>query len=518
MTDERGLWELVEARAHATPDAVLGVDEGGRRLDAAGFRAAAERAAAGLHALGVRAGTAVSWMLPTWLESMVLVGALARLGAVQNPLLPILGTREMGFITTQTAARLLVVPGTWRGRDYTADARSLAAARPDLQVLTVDRALPDGDPHALPPPPGASTAARAPVRWVFYTSGTTADPKGARHTDHTVKAAAVGMLEALEVQPSDRTAFVFPLTHIGGIVQVYTVLLTASQLLFVEAFEPRTTIPWLRHHGVTLAGAGTAFHLAYLAAQREQPGTPIFPAVRAFPGGAAPKPPQLHYDLKAEAGGVGIVSGWGLTEAPVLSMGRPGDRDAQLAETEGSPLPGVQLRTVSSDGRTCQAGEQGEIRARAPQMMLGYVDPSLTADAFDDEGWLRTGDLGTIDQERYVRITGRLKDVVIRNGENIGTAEVEELLRGHPHVADAAVFGLPDSRTGERVCAVVEMVPTAPHLDLEGVGAFLSGRGLRRQALPEQLETLDALPRTLAGKIDTRQLRERFGAAQSGSA
>ncbi|HWW43502.1 MAG TPA: AMP-binding protein, partial [Acidimicrobiia bacterium] len=233
MTDDLGLWELVEARADATPDAVLGVDESGRTLDAAGFRDAAERAAAGLHALGVAAGTPVSWMLPTWLESMVLVAALARLGAVQNPMLPILGPREMRFITDQTAARLLVVPGTWRGRDYAADAGGLTSEHPELRVLTVDRALPDGDPATLPPPPRAATPADAPVRWVFYTSGTTADPKGARHTDFTVKAAAVGMLEALEVQPSDRTAFVFPLTHIGGIVQVYTVLITASRLLFV---------------------------------------------------------------------------------------------------------------------------------------------------------------------------------------------------------------------------------------------------------------------------------------------
>jgi len=136
-------------------------------------------------------------------------------------------------------------------------------------------------------------------------------------------------------------------------------------------------------------------------------------------------------------------------------MGRPSDRDEHLSDTEGSPLPGVRLRAVSADGRTCAAGEQGELRALAPQLMLGYVDPGLTTGAFDDAGWLRTGDLGTIDEEGYVKITGRLKDVVIRNGENIGTAEVEELLRGHAAVADAAVFGLPDRRTGERVCAVV---------------------------------------------------------------
>ena len=510
MTDERGLWELVEARAHATPDAVLGVDEGGRQLDAAGFRAAAERAAAGLHALGVRADTAVSWMLPTWLESMVLVGALARLGAVQNPLLPILGTREMGFITTQTAARLLVVPGTWRGRDYTADARSLAAARPDLQVLTVDRALPDGDPHALPPPPGASTAARAPVRWVFYTSGTTADPKGARHTDHTVKAAAVGMLEALEVQPSDRTAFVFPLTHIGGIVQVYTVLLTASQLLFVEAFEPRTTIPWLRHHGVTLAGAGTAFHLAYLAAQREQPGTPIFPAVRAFPGGAAPKPPQLHYDLKAEAGGVGIVSGWGLTEAPILTMNTVHGTDEQLADTEGPAVRGVELRTVGADGTPTPRGQEGELRATGPQVCRGHVDARLDADAFDADGWFRTGDLGVIRPDGHVVVTGRLKDVILRKGETISAKEVEDLLFTHPAIADVAVIGLPDAALGERTCAVLVPAEGSGPLELGEVFTFLTEEGLSTRKVPEQLEILDVLPRNAAGKVLKHELRARY--------
>ena len=127
------------------------------------------------------------------------------------------------------------------------------------------------------------------------------------------------------------------------------------------------------------------------------------------------------------------------------------------------------------------------------------------------------GDLGTIDEEGYVRITGRLKDVVIRNGENIGTAEVEELLRGHPHVADAAVFGLPDRRTGERVCAVVELVPGSPQLELDAVRVFLEGKGLRRQAWPERLETMGALPRTVAGKIDSRLLRERFDATRTSS-
>jgi acyl-CoA synthetase (AMP-forming)/AMP-acid ligase II len=286
--DDRGLWELIEARAQDAPDTVVAVDEEGRTLTGAGFRDAAERAAAGLQSLGVGPDTPVSWMLPTWLESAVLVAALARLGAVQNPMLPILGPREMRFITQQTGARLFVVPTEGRGRAFADEALAIAKDLPSLEILVCDRELPEGDPGSLPPPPAKSKAADAPVRWVFYTSGTTADPKGARHTDHTVKASAVGMLEALEITGDDRSAMVFPFTHIGGIGWLFTMSITGCVGIFVESFVPQTTIPVLQREHVTLAGAGTPFHMAYLAAQREQPGTPLFPDARAYPGGGAP--------------------------------------------------------------------------------------------------------------------------------------------------------------------------------------------------------------------------------------
>jgi cyclohexanecarboxylate-CoA ligase len=143
-------------------------------------------------------------------------------------------------------------------------------------------------------------------------------------------------------------------------------------------------------------------------------------------------------------------------------------------------------------------------------VMLGYVDATLDQDAFDSDGWLRTGDLGSIDDAGFVRITGRIKDVVIRNGENIGTAEVEELLRGHATIVDAAVVGLPDPRTGERVCAVVEIAPGTAALGLDQVRRYLEDRGLRRQAWPERVETLSALPRSVAGKIDKDEIRRRL--------
>ena len=184
---------------------------------------------------------------------MVLVGALARLGAVQNPMLPIYREREVRFITAQTGAKLLIVPSVWRGFDYEAMARTVAADNPGLEVLVCDKKLPDGDPSTLPAPaaggaepfrPGIATD--GPWRWIFYTSGTTADPKGARHTDKTVGASAYTMDLVLEMSAEDRNAMVFPFTHIGGIGWLFASLMGGYVHVLVESFVPDTTIPVLR--------------------------------------------------------------------------------------------------------------------------------------------------------------------------------------------------------------------------------------------------------------------------------
>ncbi len=512
------LWELIEQRAEVSPDAVLAHEDTGHELTFEGYRRACLRVAAGLSAeYGVQAGTAVSWELPTWNESLVLVGALSRLGARQNPLIPIYRGREVGFITTQSDASLLIVPTVYRGFDFEAMAREVAADRPGLQVLVVDRQLPDGDPAGLPPVTAApSRAAEAPIRWLFYTSGTTADPKGAQHTDLTVMASALAMAECLDIGPDDVSGLVFPFTHIGGIGWLIAALFTGCRLLITESFDAVATPAYLAANDVTLAGSGTTFHLAYLAAQRAAGPGSIFPAIRSYPGGGAPKPPQLHYDLKREIGGVGIVSGYGLTEAPIVVMATTEDPDGKLAETEGRPTPGVELIVVALDGSRAGPGEEGEIRLKGPQVIRGYLDPSLDAEAFDDQGYFRSGDLGTVDEAGYVTITGRLKDVIIRHGENISAKEVEDLLYAHPAVSDVAVIGLPDPKTGERACAVVS-VAEGQSFDLDEMVSYLKGRGLRVQSIPEQLELVETVPRNPAGKILKHALRETYAPAPSSS-
>jgi acyl-CoA synthetase (AMP-forming)/AMP-acid ligase II len=439
----------------------------------------------------------------------VLVAALARLGAVQNPVLPFLRAREVGFIARQSGARHLVVPSVFRGFDYGAMARELAGGTPGLAVHVVDGALPDGDPATLPPPSAPAGPAEAPVRWVFYSSGTTADPKGARHTDGSVGAAGRSLVEALELRAEDRNALVFPLTHVGGVCWLFAGLLAGFAQIAVETFDPKATAAVLAAHGATLAGAGTVFHQSYLALQRES-AAPVLPRVRAFPGGGAPKPPGLHAEMKRAFGGAGVVAGYGLTEHPIATMGSVRDPDASLAESEGRATRGTELRVVGPGGALAAPGEEGEIRVRGPHLCRGYVDAALDAEAFDAEGFFRTGDLGRLDADGYLVVTGRLKDVIIRKGENLSAKEIEDHLAAHPKVRDAAVVGLPDAERGERACAVVVSADPADPLDFGEMAAFLRGRGLAVQKLPEQLELVPELPRNASGKVLKRELRARF--------
>jgi acyl-CoA synthetase (AMP-forming)/AMP-acid ligase II len=506
------LCALVDVCASNAPDHELLVDERGRRMTARGLRDAADRVAVRLGRAGIGRGSLVSWVLPTGIDALVVAVALSRLKAVQIPIIPIYREREIGHILEETALDAFIVTPSWRGFDYLELCQDLAAAHgggtavvPLADVVDESRDLAAACVRPSTHPEMGAT------QWIFYTSGTSGVPKGVRHWDSALAAAARGMVEHLAMTGADRSGIAFPIAHIGGPINLMAGLMARSSLVLIENFEPERTCEVLAREGVTMAGSGTAFHLAYLDVQSRRPDDPLFPLLRCCPGGGAPKPPGLHARVKRELGGAGILSSWGLTEAPVLSMGSPGDADDALSDTEGKALPGVELRVVGSGESPCRAGETGELRVRAPQVMLGYVDAALDGDAFDVEGWLRTGDLGAIDSDGYVRITGRLKDVIIRNGENVGTAEVEDLLRAHPDVADVAVLGVPDPRTGERVCAVVELVPGAQQLDVDRVGRFLGDRGLRRQAWPERVERLDALPRTVAGKIDKPKIRERLG-------
>ena len=486
------LWQLIERRAEVSPDARMAFDEAGRTLTFIEYRQWCLRAAAGFAALGVGEGSNISWSLPSRFEGLVVAGALARLNAVQNPILPIYRQREVGFIARQSDCSMLIVPGTFRGFDYPPMAAD-AVAGLDTRIVVADQTLPEGDPATLPP----YRPAFDDVRWLFYSSGTTADPKGAKHTDRSLSAANDGMQWSMHVTDADRAAVVFPITHVGGLVWLFNTL------------HPTETPRWLGRHGCTCAGAGTVFWMAYLAAQRALPAAErLLPDVRIFNGGGAPKPTTLHAEMM-EAFGAPLIGGWGLTESPINTMVHVDDPDDKKATTDGRPCPGVSLRVVMG-GRECLRGEEGELRVKGPQVLAGYLDASLDADGFDEQGWFRSGDLGIIDRDGYVSITGRLKDIIIRKGENISAKEIEDLLHAHPKVADVAIIGLPDPISGERACAVIVTAGESA-ITRNEMTQYLLAAQLSRHKVPEQLEFVDLLPRNPTGKVLKKDLRVEFG-------
>ncbi|MER5210114.1 AMP-binding protein [Streptomyces sp. NPDC002838] len=490
LSTSRTLWDLAARRADLTPDRpVLLQDD--RRLTFGELRDRAERVAAGLYGMGVRPGTVVAWQLPTRIETAVLSFALARLGAVQTPVIPFYRDREVGFALRESKAEYFAVPGEWRGFDHAEMARRLGAKG----VFEAYDRLPDGDPSVLPPPPAEGTS----VRWIYWTSGTTSDPKGVLHTDRSLIAGGSCLAHALRPSASDVGSIAFPYAHIGGPDYMVMLLLYGFPAVMFEQFALPDALEGYRAHGVTMAGGSTAFYSMFLTEQRKQPGVPVVPTLRLLAGGGAPKPPELYHAVVREMG-VRLTHGYGMTEVPMITMGAADDTAENLATTEGRPPEGMEIRIVD-----------GEVRLRGEAVCQGYLDPAQTTEAFDEEGFLRTGDLGRLTDSGHLVLTGRLKDVIIRKGENISAQEIEDLLHRHPAVGDVAVIGLPDAARGELVCAVVEQPPGAEALTLEAVTSYLRAEGLSVHKLPERLEVVDALPRgeTLR-KVLKYKLRERF--------
>ncbi|MGE2725353.1 class I adenylate-forming enzyme family protein [Mycolicibacterium pulveris] len=505
-------WGLVESAVQSHPDRVVLVDDYGRSLTNSQLRDAAERTAAALAERGVADGTVVTWQLPTTLETMVVMVALARLGAVQNPVLPIWRESEIRFVTSQLGTEVIIVPGVWRGFDHRALAEELALERP-MTVVVADHGapiggelrLPSGDPALLPPPPTTDEEAR----WVYYSSGTTAAPKGIRHCDRSVIAGSAGVVGMFGASSSDINPIAFPVSHIGGAAMLAASLLTGMRLVLFDTFDPVLTPKALAAHRPTMLGSATPFFVAYLAAQREHGPEPLFPDLRGCVGGGAPITPELGRQVRETLSVAGIANSWGLTEFPVVTSPPPDGTPEVLDHTVGQPVPGVAIRVVDDNEREVPVGEEGELRLKGPQCFLGYVDASLDADAFDADGWFRSGDRGRIDADGNVAITGRIKDAIIRNAENISALEIEGVLASHPAVDDVAVIGVPDPRTGERVCAVVVAQP-GTDVTLSMLAEHCQARGLSKHKSPERLHLVEALPRNLTGKVLKNELRARF--------
>jgi cyclohexanecarboxylate-CoA ligase len=299
-----------------------------------------------------------------------------------------------------------------------------------------------------------------------------------------------------------------PLAHQTGFL--YGLVSSVARDMAVvlqDVWRPQRGAEIIRAERVTFTMASTPF-LVDLTAQAEA-NPEAFASLRVFVCGGAPVPRELVRRASV-AMGADINSCWGMSEIGAITLTSPEDPEERVFDSDGSVLPGCRLRIVDADGKVLEPGEEGRLLARACSLFGGYLErPDLRG--LDAEGWFDTGDLARLDAEGYLRITGRSKDIIIRGGENIPVVEIENLIFGHPDVAEVAVVAMPDPRLGERACAFVAVRPGAA-LTLADLTSHLLARGTAKTYLPERLEVVDALPRTPSGKIQKFKLRERLQA------
>jgi cyclohexanecarboxylate-CoA ligase len=493
----------------AYPDRVAFVD-GSFRLTFAEFGALVDRLAGHLHRLGVRPGDVVSWQLPNWWEAAVVHHAILAAGAVPNPLNPIFRARELSFVLSEARPRVLIVPQRFRDVEYADLAERVSASVDSIEhvvvvrgagALSLTRLL--DEPAGRPDTPSDPSA----LALLLYTSGTTSDPKGVLHSHETLVYEIESLREIHAITLEDRYLGGAPVAHIAGLV--YGVLMPCTlgtSTVFLARWDAARALDLIERERVTFQ-TGTPTFLQSLAAEPDAARRDLS-SFRLFSTGGANIRTEMVRDAATRLGCV-VKRAYGSTEVPTLTATGIDDPEDARLETDGRIIGPAEMRIVDADGNDAPTGGDGEIWARSPEVFLGYRNTELDAESFTADGWYRTGDLGRVDEQGFLRVTGRLKDIIIRGGENISAKEIEDLLSEHPAVADVAVIGVPDPRLGERACAVV--VPKAgATLTLQQLVDFLRAHELAIQKLPERLEIRERLPKTQSGKTIKAKLRDEL--------
>ncbi|MFT4117157.1 AMP-binding protein [Bradyrhizobium sp.] len=473
------------------------------------------RAAASLKRLGIGRGDVVSVQLPNWWEFAVVALAAFRVGAVVNPLMPIFREHELNYMLGFAETKLLVVPKSFRGFDHEEMAQALKAAQPKLEhVIVVDgmgansfhQALLATDDRLAPPPAGEIGALPPDQMAVLmFTSGTTGSPKGVMHCLNTLLACNIALAGRFGLGSDDTMLVCSPLGHMTGFAAGMLLgLKIGASVIFQDVWDPSRGVSIMSENGVTYS-AGAATFLADMC-EAVGAGAPKPERLRKFLCAGAPIPPALIDRVYRELN-LKVCSLWGMTESLSSTLTEPERALEKSSKTDGRPLDGVEVKVLRLDGSPAPVGETGPLKVRGAQMCLGYYKRE-DLDPFDTDGWFDTGDLAFMDDEGYIRINGRSKDIIIRGGENVPVLEIENLLFKHPSVLSASIVGYPDERLGEKACAFVVLRP-GQTLDLPALQTYMAGNKVAKQYWPERIIFIDDLPRTPAGKVQKFLLKEK---------
>ncbi|MFE4350088.1 AMP-binding protein [Peribacillus butanolivorans] len=478
-----------------------------------------DRIALGLLNIGLGKGDVISFQLPNWNEFIILHYAVTRIGAISNPLIPIYRDREIGYMVEMAESKMIVVPDSFRGFYYPAMIERLSHKWPSLEHIYV---IGDEVPNGMK---SFSSLLEEPweermdasildeiihdpndVTEIIFTSGTTGSPKGVMHTHNTLCVSTNYWIDHLHLTSDDvlfmastfahQTGFGYGVrlpTHFGG-TGVYQ-----------DVWNPNEFIEWIEKEKITFTAGATPFLQDMI--QMEGIETYNLNSFRVFVALGAPIPRQLVKEAEEKVR-FKILSGWGQTEDGLVTLTRLEDSAEKLTNTDGAPFPEMELKVVNFEGKICAPNEEGDLLARGPALFVGYLKRIDDTIAEHKDGWFITGDRAIMDEEGYIRISGRNKDIIIRGGENIPVAYVENVLYEHPDISSVQVVAVPDVRLQEKACACISVRPGKSPITMESLKKFLYEKGLAKQYWPEQLEIMDDFPRTPSGKIQKFRLRE----------
>jgi acyl-CoA synthetase (AMP-forming)/AMP-acid ligase II len=520
---ESGAWDgttLVDrVRRHARErgDATAVVDLlGERRRTYAELERDALRVAGFLVDSGVAPGDVVAVQLPNRYETVAIAVGILMAGAVINPMLPVYRARELRYMLNAGGTRVMFLPDAYRGHDHIEMVAALAAEVPQPAVRVVvpleeGPALPDGwvafgsvlGRSPAPLPDGLAPRAED-VSELIFTSGTEADPKAIMHTEQTTNFSARTTWTSLGMDPDDVVWMPSPIGHSTGFnYGVRMSLYHGLRLVLQDRWDGAAAARLVESERCTYTLAATTFLRDIVEAASGRAGD--ISSMSRFGCGGAPVPPELVE--AAAAHGMTVLRLYGSTEVLVATWNRRSSPEAKRIETDGRAVDGVEVQAWDDEGRTV-AGQPGEIHTRGPNTCVGFFnDTERTRATFHPEGWVRSGDLATIDGDGYLTVVGRKKEIIIRGGLNIAPREIEDVLIRMPGVRAVAVVGLAHPRLGEIGCACI--VPAeGVEITFEAMVGHLDGAGVARFKQPERLELVEAIPMTSTGKVQKFRLVE----------
>lgn len=473
--------------------------------------------ALGLKHLGVSKNDVVSCQLPNWWEFTLLYLACSRIGAVLNPLMPIFRERELEFMLRHGESKVFVVPKIFRNFDHEQLANQLKAKIETLEHVVVIDGNTENNFNALLVNHGLDNHLAAvialddfnlgadDITQLIFTSGTTGEPKGVMHTSNTLYSNIVPYAKRLNLNENDVVLMASPMAHQTGFMYglIMPIELNAKVIL-QDVWEVSQAVELIHQHQVSFTMASTPFlnDLSNTVAEHHDQVN----SLKTFLCAGAPIPGPLVQKAR-ETLGVKVISAWGMTECGAITTTLISDEDERSYNTDGVALPGVEIKITNKQGQQKAVNEAGRLMIRSCSSFGGYLKRSHLNDT-DQDDWFDTGDIAYQDEQGYIRICGRKKDVIIRGGENIPVAEIESLLYKHPNIAVIAIVAYPDERLGERACAIVKLKDPTQQLKFTDMVEFLKTHNLAMQYIPERLEIWDEIPMTPSGKIQKFKLRD----------